>query len=161
MIFKQTGVKDTYSIPFGTRTDSVNNCFAYYHRHNGSKTSKTLSYYNGETCIGGMPEYYNEVVTVTMDKNLVEITNGFTTNDIMRSYATFTCTVPLTLFGLNTNGTVGNFLQMSLFSCKIWNETNTLIRDFIPTLSPEEEHINEPCLYDNVTQTYFYNAGIG
>ncbi len=40
---------------------------------------------------------------------------------------------------------------------KIWNSTNTLVRDFIPVL----DNNGTPCMYDKVSNQYFYNAGTG
>ena len=40
---------------------------------------------------------------------------------------------------------------------KIWDSTNTLVRDFIPVLDPDDV----PCLFDKVEQKFYYNAGTG
>lgn len=39
---------------------------------------------------------------------------------------------------------------------KIW-KNNELVRDFVPALDDNDV----PCMYDNVSQTYFYNQGTG
>ena len=46
------------------------------------------------------------------------------------------------------------------YQFKIWNN-NILVRDFLPVISTEEGHIGEACLFDTVTNTYFYNQGTG
>ena len=40
---------------------------------------------------------------------------------------------------------------------KIWNENNMLVRDFIPVLDKD----GVPCMFDKVTQQFFYNQGTG
>lgn len=45
--------------------------------------------------------------------------------------------------------------SMKLYYCKIWLN-DELVRDFVPSVTN-----GTPCLYDNVTQTSFYNAGTG
>lgn len=44
-----------------------------------------------------------------------------------------------------------------IYSCKIWNETGLLIRDFIPVLDKDLV----PCMYDKITGKYLYNQGDG
>lgn len=44
-----------------------------------------------------------------------------------------------------------------LYSCKIYDENNNLIRDFIPVI----DFNGIPCMYDKVTDQYFYNQGTG
>lgn len=65
----------------------------------------------------------------------------------------------LFLFAVNNQGaaTGGNFAYMQLAYCKIWDDTNTLVRDYIPVMDEN----NEVCLYDRVSQTYFRNQGTG
>ena len=46
--------------------------------------------------------------------------------------------------------------RMKLYYCKIY-ESDVLVRDFIPVLDQN----NVACLYDLVSQTFFYNAGTG
>ena len=54
----------------------------------------------------------------------------------------------------NDNGLQSNYYKTYYF--KIW-EGDTLIYDFIPVLDSN----NVACLYDKVSETYFYNAGSG
>ena len=46
--------------------------------------------------------------------------------------------------------------RMKLYYCKIY-ESDVLVRDFIPVLDQN----NVACLFDLVSQTFFYNAGTG
>ena len=43
-----------------------------------------------------------------------------------------------------------------IYGCKLY-DNDTLVRDFIPVLDPN----GTPCMYDNVSKTFFYNAGTG
>ena len=45
---------------------------------------------------------------------------------------------------------------MKLFSCQIY-DNGTLIRDYLPCLDKD----GVACLYDKVSETYFYNQGTG
>lgn len=60
------------------------------------------------------------------------------------------------------SGVMSNTYQFNgkIYYCKIWDD-NTLVRDFLPTISTEEGRIGEACLFDTVTNTYFYNQGTG
>lgn len=60
------------------------------------------------------------------------------------------------------SGVMSNTYQFNgkIYYCKIW-DNDTLVRDFLPTISTEEGHIGEACLFDTVTNTYFYNQGTG
>lgn len=47
--------------------------------------------------------------------------------------------------------------NLRLYEFKIWNEKLELVRNFIPVLDENDE----PCLYDLVTNEFFYNQGTG
>lgn len=73
----------------------------------------------------------------------------------------FTCPANLTLFVASLADSIqGNISKMELYYCKIW-DGDTLIRDFCPAISIETDHLGEVCLYDLVSDRYFYNAGTG
>ena len=55
-----------------------------------------------------------------------------------------------------TSGLAGAKARMKLYYFKIY-ENDVLIRDFIPVLDQN----NVACLFDLVSQTFFYNAGTG
>jgi hypothetical protein len=64
---------------------------------------------------------------------------------------------PIHLFALySTWGGINSYCQAKCYYCKIFNN-NELIRDYIPALDEN----NVACLYDKVTQTFFYNQGTG
>lgn len=69
----------------------------------------------------------------------------------------FTTTIPMYLFAVNDNNTDTILKGKSkIYSCKIW-DNGVLVRDYIPVLDEN----NTPCLYDKITEEFFYNAGTG
>lgn len=61
------------------------------------------------------------------------------------------------LFGLNAGSSPAQCSKMKLYSCKIYNNNNIIIRDYIPV----RDKNNVPCLYDKVEGKYYYNQGTG
>ena len=61
--------------------------------------------------------------------------------------------------GRKNKGTSGfqNYASIRLYSFKIYNENNILVRDYIPVKDPN----GTVCLFDKVSQAYFYNQGAG
>ena len=49
-----------------------------------------------------------------------------------------------------------NYWYGKVYFVKIW-DNNTIVRDFIPVLDSN----NTPCMYDKVSNTFFYNQGTG
>lgn len=79
--------------------------------------------------------------------------NGTTTTETMNAeICNYNKTIKLLRDGADTtNKFVGKF-----YYCKIY-DNGTLVRDFIPVKTSS----NAVCLYDRVTQTFFYNGGSG
>ena len=92
--------------------------------------------------------------TLCLDKNILNIDEQEVK---ILNEQTFQMSKSLLLFAIG-NATNMGFLK--LYSCKIW-QNNIIVRDFLPTISTEEGHIGEACLFDTVTNTYFYNQGTG
>lgn len=64
---------------------------------------------------------------------------------------------PLFLFALNTSGNVGmSDSHIRIFGVQITEDGN-LVRDFIPVLNEN----GVACMFDKVTDQFFYNAGTG
>ena len=61
------------------------------------------------------------------------------------------------LFGNNQGAGLVQPSLIKLYYCKIWNIDGTLLRDLEPAL----DYDGIPCLYDWVSQSYFYNKGTG
>lgn len=69
----------------------------------------------------------------------------------------FTGTVPIILFGVyNQTEIQTRGIYERIYSCKIY-DNGTLVRDFKPCKDTRGVY----CLYDKVSETYFYNAGTG
>ena len=81
--------------------------------------------------------------------------DGNVINQTTTGNLSYYSTNPIYLFGCISNGTNNLASQMMrLYYCKIWDGDN-LVRDFIPVIDPN----NVVCLYDKVTEDYFYNQG--
>lgn len=91
-------------------------------------------------------------MTVVKDKNVTTIDG----NSDAISYSSFQCEHSMYLFACNNSGSEYWQSKMRLYSCKIY-DNGTLVRDFIPV----KDASGVACLYDKVSQTYFYNAGTG
>ena len=72
------------------------------------------------------------------------------------STATFQTVSNLTLFALNRNGTIQEYLTGKIYSCKIY-DNDTLVRDFIPVKTTT----NIYGLWDKVNKVFYKNAGTG
>ena len=103
-----------------------------------------------------------------IEKGAYDATRGFTysqtTNGTgyMDGYGVNTIkdyTLNAYLFSQNENNTAKytSTSKYKLFYCKIWDANHILLRDFIPVLDSD----GIACLYDNVSQNYFYNKGTG
>ena len=71
-------------------------------------------------------------LTIDQNKNVLTV-NG--TASVSHTYAAFTAPCPLTLFGVNTNGTVGTLTTTDLYDGQIY-DNGLLVRDYIPWLHP-------------------------
>ena len=90
------------------------------------------------------------------DKNLY--VDGVKKNISISTFGGVSLNIYLFTRNINGNKGVGTFTK--IYCCKIW-DNDTLVRDFLPIISTEEGHIGEACLFDTVTNTYFYNQGTG
>lgn len=106
--------------------------------------------------------------TVDLEKPLViaQEQNGFYINGdkVVTHSGCFHNSYNIYLFNVNNNGapqSEGYGIRMDLYYCKMW-KNDEIVRDFIPAISNEVGHMNEVCLYDLVTNRYFYNlSGAG
>lgn len=81
----------------------------------------------------------------TVDGQIVEI-----------STSDFQCNFPMPLFTLSTSGSLAQKIKARLFSCQIY-DNDILVRDYIPCANPS----GAVGLYDDVSKTFFGNAGSG
>lgn len=76
------------------------------------------------------------------------------------SVNTVTTVLTIPIFALrNDNGAEGfkDFSRMKLYYIKFYNNSGQLLGDFVPALDTN----NVACLYDKVTQQFYYNQGTG
>lgn len=77
--------------------------------------------------------------------------------EIWSASGTFQTTCALTLFALNRNGSMTEFISSAkIYSCKLYNN-NELIRNFIPCKNP----MQDVGMYDTVTAAFYGNEGSG
>lgn len=92
------------------------------------------------------------LINLNFDKNVVKFNNDSYTFDAQ----TFQSSSNLTIFGMNTGGTVANNARMNFYSCEIY-DNGTLIRSFIPCKNPS----GTIGLYDIVNSKFYTNVGSG
>lgn len=140
------------SFPFGVRTNANSQAFTV-----AWTTSQVFFNYNNTYQFVNHANLY-EVMTIDANKNKATFT-GATTTTITIAAGTFTCAYDLTLFALNQGGTIltgENGFKGKAWSYRIY-ESDVLLYDLWPCYDPD----GVACLYDKVTETYFYNAGTG
>ena len=64
---------------------------------------------------------------------------------------------PVYLFAYNEDNQTTWHTIMKLNGCKIYTDSNTLVRDFIPVI----DYNGVPCMFDKVSRQFYYNAGTG
>lgn len=92
------------------------------------------------------------LINLNFDKNVVKFNNDSYTFDAQ----TFQGSSNLTIFGMNTGGTVSNNARMNFYSCEIY-DNGTLIRSFIPCKNSS----GTIGLYDIVNSKFYANVGSG
>lgn len=94
------------------------------------------------------------------NKNAIQqspLINTFYNVECINSTASSIGDNPITVFGFNIKGENFSHASFKIKYYKIWNERYELIMDLIPVL----DSMGTPCMYDNVTNQYFYNQGTG
>lgn len=92
------------------------------------------------------------LINLNFNKNVVKFNDESYTFDTQ----TFQGSSNLTIFGMNTGGTVANNARMKFYSCEIY-DNGTLIRSFIPCKNPSDTI----GLYDIVNSKFYTNVGSG
>ena len=127
----------------------------YYCIERENATTNAWRFRNGEST------FFTTSLLVT-DLHTLKWKNGKVYGDGLElgSFAKTTGTNRMYLFGAATptDLTRINRYPLRISSCKLWHPTTgELVRDFIPVLDSN----NVPCMYDKVTQQFFYNQGTG
>lgn len=112
----------------------------------GTSTQSATKY---EVCKKYTFDIKNGTQTVSDENGNVLLTTSRT----MSTYSSYSIPLFANWRGSSMQAT---FPDLRIYSFKIYNG-NTLVRDFIPVL--DENGV--ACMYDNVTEDYFYNAGTG
>lgn len=132
------------NIGIGLTTNESQNGFWY----NGNSQSYTFS-----------TDTIYDISMAVQNGSQTFIVNGTTYNQSITSESAIT-NKNLYLFAMGYANTVKNaeISKISLYETKIYaTDQTTLIRDFIPV----KDENNVVCLYDKVTEDYFYNSGTG
>ena len=145
--FTQTGNNQVVfgSRSTGTSSDSLNQI---YLNANNSNAAYYLKFFVG---VNSVDLNTNTEANIIYTENLIVNYKEHNQNNF-----TDTATLPLYLFAFNVLGNVAVNSYIKLYNFKIYNG-NTLIRDYIPVLDKN----GVACLWDNVTENYFYNKGTG
>lgn len=154
-------VDDILSAIFGWRTTDTSNIelgvasLSYFYMFIPSANiSKRVLVWN---------EYYTIKLSIRADKQTVEIKDSQGTIVYSKELAesvTFDNSGTLFLYAYNNNGTASRKFKGSINACKIWQD-GKLVRDYEPSCTYDSNNVKTACLYDNVTQTAYYNAGTG
>ena len=140
-----------YGCIFGARQASLNNDFQL-------TTYSSSSAYKGTLRFGN--QSYNAGLTSATEKQHASLRNKVfesNSNSPTKVDATFETPVPITIFGLNQNGSNIQSGSVKLYSLKIY-EGNTLIRDFVPARNKSTSVLG---LYELVQNTFYTNNGSG
>ena len=137
---------------FGCRTNTPN--YVLYSRANGQNAflAETNNTVRSPTAMA----IYDKDIDITADKDSFAWTDGTDSYSISIALSG-DCTETLKLFAVNfSGGTSDESPAMRLYSCKIY-DGSTLVRDFRPALDDN----GVAGLYDEITQSFFYNQGSG
>lgn len=137
---------------------------SYFGERSGSGASDKTAYeiWSMGTAANVSSDFFGNRVSYTIstkqrlliDKNKAVVTvNG---NTVTNSAAAGTATIPAYIFASNDKGAAAYFINMKLYSCKIY-ENDVLVRDYIPA----KDEWGNAGLYDKVEEKFYYNAGTG
>ena len=101
----------------------------------------------GTAAVGQMLTISHDKNNVTLDIDGTEYTHTFT-------YASFAAPYALALFAIRRASVLCG--KYRIYSCQIY-DNDVLVRDLWPCYDPD----GVACMYDKVSEAYFYNAGTG
>lgn len=122
-----------------------------------NEISKNNAYYvmfGGSYPATGVGAEVGSTVVVDYDGPSKTVTVNGTPSSL--GSATFSLSIPLFLFAINDNGTPSLTGPRRLYSCQIY-DNGVLVRDFAPCYDKN----GVACLYDKVSDEFYYNAGTG
>lgn len=137
---------------------------SYFGERSGSGATDKTAYeiWSMGTAANVSSDFFGNRVSYTIntkqrlliDKNKATVTiNG---NTVTNSAAAGTATIPAYIFASNDKGTAAYFINMKLYSCKIY-ENDVLMHDYIPA----KDEWGNVGLWDDVDKKMLYNEGSG
>ena len=135
---------------FGARTSASAKAFSVYF----FPSAKGYRYMYGNGYTEKDASRITDRITIIADKNVATIGDKIT---ITRPEQTFACEYPLFLCGMNNAGSVTLRTKLRMYSCKIYDGTGDLVRDYIPCVNAG----GEVGMYDRVNGVFYGNAGTG
>lgn len=144
----------TYDRFFFGATD--NNTSRFYLGYGWDNNNTGFAYGGSINQLDKIGSKKRATIKFDVDKNLY--VNGIKENISISTFGGVSLNIYLFTRNVNGNKGVGTFTK--IYYCKIW-KNGEIVRDLLPTISTEEGHIGEACLFDTVTNTYFYNQGTG
>lgn len=97
---------------------------------------------------------HNVKTNLLLEKNSITISNDNGTYNNSISNAVFNSTGNMYLFNFNDNGNTGNIGNTRIYGCTISNLTDTLL-----ILVPAIDKDGIICMYDKISNKFFYNKG--
>lgn len=110
--------------------------------------------YNGQCAYIGNPAIGQNLV-ISHNKEIVTLLQDGVEIPYVFPYGEFETPYEMTLFAINRGSLVYCGLSR-IFQCQIY-DNGVLIRDFRPCVDFD----GVPCMYDEVSQEFYYNAGTG
>lgn len=137
---------------FGSRKNKNENSFDLFFvnnhmrwDYNTTNTSANLTY-----TVGTKIKINKDATSTTVEANGETKTITNSTTDFNNTYSMY-------IFSIQQSGTAETrHAKMKLYYLKIYKNGN-LVGNYVPALDSKKV----PCLYDEVTQKYFYNVGTG
>lgn len=99
-------------------------------------------------------KWYKWKIEVVDNKQVIYLNDEHIYTSGAKDY--FTTNQNLYLFGMNNRGSFTYELRSRMSRVQIF-KLGVLVRDFIPVLDMNDT----PCMYDKVTEEFFYNSGTG
>lgn len=139
--------QSAYYCPFGCRGGGL-----FFELYKASSNNWNLTFLWNNTYTNYFTIDYSARHTFEINKNVATVDS----TSLTYTNATFQLGYNLFVGADNEAGSATAIVPMKIYSCKIW-DNGTLIRDYLPCLDKD----GIACLYDQVNEEYYYNAGSG
>lgn len=156
-----TAFNDSYTLVYGSqsRQNPVTRRSCYINRGNViDKFSMSSGSENQPVSINVNTNFttgtYHDITVVFSETPTISLDGQTTTSDKTSDNAS--TELDDYLFCYNLSGNASYNVKAKIYFAKIWKE-NSLVRDFIPVLDSN----GVACMYDKISNTFFYNNGTG